>query len=587
MNFILCGILFSTLMHAQVLTIIEHDQDGHSCTNKQISDINSQLEIVVDNMKLKELVIKKGINQFPKDLSYDISMINEALKERQDALNKVENAIELLKNGNYDGYVELLKEAANGPAELLTIPEIKQAVLELQTKNNNYVNPLRDVYEAAEGVLKTLTGKLESIAEENGIYVQMGCWLITKNEQRQIHLDGFDNIPALEEYEVPRWELVPSDAEKARFEEFKKFANENAEKGPNVIIEVAKEQLQYLKSRLQSELKKDITEVLMPITNSLRDIKDDTGNIRKGIDTINTSVENYIKFISEKADKYKNIGTNFNGDLTNLIVTVKNDFDAVINETKALKETIETQIKIIQTVLVQLPGDVKKGLTQAVEEIKQMGPRIEAMVHDWTSELKNNLNDLLKGRQFDMAALEFSKEIDKLDISNIPETTVISLKKTGYRENGDKLALKMIIGSAKANIEQITESHQLTLFMVLPHIRAIAGLIFAQSTAKAETDSTFHMSPSYNILLNGIWDKKLRRKSVIYNRIFDFSFGLNLASLDFNNDNALELGVGLVISGFCDYLQIGYGYNITMKKPYWFFGLRLPLFPGVNLSNAK
>ncbi|HLP44856.1 MAG TPA: hypothetical protein VK469_02860, partial [Candidatus Kapabacteria bacterium] len=393
--------------------------------------------------------------------------------------------------------------------------------------------------------------------------------------------------PALAEYEVPRWQFIPSEAETARFNEFKNFAVDNAKKGPEVILEITKQQFKFLETRLESELKKDLTELLAPIINSLKGIKDDTGNIEKGLITIETSIENYSKFILEKVNTYKNIGTDFKGDLTNLIISSKNDFDAIEKETKALKETIETQVNIIITSVTQLPGDVQKELPQALAEIKQIGPRIEAMVRDWTTQFKNSLDELLKGRKFDMAALEFSEKVDKLDIDNIPEKTVISLKKTGYRENGDDLAIKIIAGSAKANEVQVTESHELKLFMVLPHVKTIAGLIFAQSTAKAEKDAKFRMAPSYNILFKGFWDKKLRRKSVLYNRIFDFSFGLNLASLDLNNDNAQELGIGLVISGIADYIQIGYGYNITEKKPYWFFGLRLPLIPVVNLSNTR
>ena len=257
MNFILFAILFSTLLHSQVLKIVEKDQDGHSYVNKQISDINSQLEIFVDKTKLKDLLIKKEVDPFPRDLSNNISTITKALKERKEALNKVEKAIELFNQGDFDGYVKLLEEASNGPAILLTIPDIKQAMFELQTRNNNYANPLKDIYEAAEGVLKTLTDKLDSIAKENGIYFQMGCWLITKNEQRQIHLEGFDNIPALAEYEVPRWQFAPSEADRASFDEFKKLAGENAEKGPVVILQITKQQFKFLETRLESELKED------------------------------------------------------------------------------------------------------------------------------------------------------------------------------------------------------------------------------------------------------------------------------------------------------------------------------------------
>ena len=63
-------------------------------------------------------------------------------------------------------------------------------------------------------------------------------------------------------------------------------------------------------------------------------------------------------------------------------------------------------------------------------------------------------------------------------------------------------------------------------------------------------------------------------------------FGLNLAALDFNHDDAQELGVGLGVSAIRDFLTFGYGYNVTQGVRYWFFGLRLPV-PGISVNGTR
>ncbi|MCU0288809.1 MAG: hypothetical protein MUF15_20740, partial [Acidobacteria bacterium] len=461
---------------------------------------------------------------------------------------------------------------------LLFIPEIKQAVFEIQTRNQNYANPLKDVYEAAESVLKTFTDKLNRRAEENGVYLQLGSWLITKNEQRQIHLEGFDNIPGQTEYVVPRWQFVPTESESNNFYQFKSLAAENSARYPILILEMTREQFVLLENRLRLEMR-DISDRLTPITNNIRNINADTSNIQGALNTLRTLISDYTNFVLGITAKYKNIPAQSNVGPANLIASANEDFAAIERETLTLKEKIGSQIALVERELQLLPGGVGQGNIIIIGPLGLIGPRIELQIVSWIFQAKNRLDELLKGRKFDMAALELSEAVTKMDINNIPEKTVISLKKTGIRENGDVLAIKMIVGGAKTKGAQVTETHEVTLFMVLPHIKTVAGLIFAHSTAKADQDTKFHMSPSYNFLFKGILDQKLRRKSILYNRIFEFSFGLNLASLDLNNDYVQELGIALVISAFADLAQIGYGYNITEKKPYWFFGIRLPLFP--------
>ena len=65
---------------------------------------------------------------------------------------------------------------------------------------------------------------------------------------------------------------------------------------------------------------------------------------------------------------------------------------------------------------------------------------------------------------------------------------------------------------------------------------------------------------------------------MFYNKYFTPGIGVNVSTLDFNNDNTPEIGIGLTAAFFKDYLQIGYGRNMASDDNFWLFGLRLPLF---------
>ena len=73
---------------------------------------------------------------------------------------------------------------------------------------------------------------------------------------------------------------------------------------------------------------------------------------------------------------------------------------------------------------------------------------------------------------------------------------------------------------------------------------------------------------------------------MLWNSLFDPGVGLNVAAQDFNHDDGQELGIGLAVSAFRDFITVGYGYNVSQSVPYWFFGLRLPV-PGATINGTK
>ena len=91
------------------------------------------------------------------------------------------------------------------------------------------------------------------------------------------------------------------------------------------------------------------------------------------------------------------------------------------------------------------------------------------------------------------------------------------------------------------------------------------------------------------MLAKGFFDRRWRQRSSAYHTLVDIGIGLNVCAPDFDRDGIPELGVGLVLSLFRDYVQGGIGYNVFLDKRYGFFGLRLPLpsFSLVGSGNDK
>ena len=110
------------------------------------------------------------------------------------------------------------------------------------------------------------------------------------------------------------------------------------------------------------------------------------------------------------------------------------------------------------------------------------------------------------------------------------------------------------------------------------------GVIFADPLARTNVKTQFQMAPYYNLIFKGLFDQKIRRKSVTYNRILDWGIGLHISAPDFDGDDVPELGTGIVVSVLHDYIQSGIAINVFTGDPYWYFGLRLPI-PSFNIGS--
>ncbi len=193
------------------------------------------------------------------------------------------------------------------------------------------------------------------------------------------------------------------------------------------------------------------------------------------------------------------------------------------------------------------------------------------------NQTKNDIVGFFKGSNFDESTLQFSDLNTKLAFGALPPETEFSLKDTGFRQEGDFVIIK-IGTSTGQNATQTLETDRIYLFKVLPSVHTTVGVIFADPQSQTLPIKTvFQPAASYSFIMTGLFDKGLRRKSVSYNKYFSMGWGLNFASMDFNKDDVPELGVGLTLTLFKDWVQGGIGYNVPNDKRYWFFSVKIPL----------
>ena len=109
------------------------------------------------------------------------------------------------------------------------------------------------------------------------------------------------------------------------------------------------------------------------------------------------------------------------------------------------------------------------------------------------------------------------------------------------------------------------------LFFCSLYARTTVGFLFVTPNPvfkPIDQKALFRYAPSYSVLLKGF---NSSRKNIKYHTFLDPGIGLNFSAQDFNYDEAIELGIGLVATVFKDFIQSGYGVNTFSGRGYGLF----------------
>ncbi|MCY3002678.1 MAG: hypothetical protein NTV21_12825 [Planctomycetota bacterium] len=559
------------------LQIKESDLDGGTAvvpTRPGIVDINSTLDIRFDKPALAaELERIAGPGGPSEEQLERLEQVSKSLKPATQVLESLRSALDAWGQSDHgdaanraltDSFRQQF-EAAGPLLELVGSDEALRArfnrELEASLAEGEQDQLAQDrlVLELASEWVESERAKLEQLAQESQQYLRMGAWLARSDEQRPIHLRGLDDLPEGEFYEVARWSVNLSDEQKRSAESIAKLASEiNANGGdPKLVfrawVKTLREQADELFARCRTDF-----------DGRLRQFEQGPGGTIAQFHRFSAAVSDLRELSSALVEKYAGAGSTPRSAPQWLALLGDLHADALALADAAKACTVAA--KELGTALAALPADAKAFGESLLES--ECVRELERKYHLLAQEL--GLERLAA------ESAEFGEAVLKLDITQFPEATELDLRTTGFREAGDRVLLRLATGKRgegdRDSPEDRVLSRELDLERVLPHLDTSIGLIFANPTSASGVQNEFQAAPAYSVLY-----KEGSRESRLRNALFDFGIGVNVAALDFDNDEAPEPGLGVVVSTLRNYLQVGYGYNVFEDTFYWFFSANLPL----------
>lgn len=555
-----------------------------------IVDVNSQLIIHVDRAQ----VLKKAGKSFASDIP---PQIEEGIAEIEKILNMQSEILTLqhVKPGDdEETRRKKLNKFSAAMVKLLTFaqksPLIKKRVIEAMET----IEDITKIYPLIFEIIGDEIGKLPDRMRESlhhDIYFRLGGWILHKGKDRHIHIEGFDTYKELE-YSLYPFFTRPTPEEFSR--RIKKIqeqaARVNAEGFSSItsLKDNLKDTVDRLKDELEPTLECAIDSVKdtldLDIEEDLKESKEFLENLEDVKEKVDELVDMTEKLKESRADLEAQYNLLFG--IERLSVGFKDELENLLKDFKKTEQEIKEVIKI-----TDLKVEVKETLTETLKKIDKeclKGFKDVIDSHLFVRDFWDMFKSLFSASKESSTVLSnFGEEVESILIDNIPDQGVVNLRRAGPIEEGDEIVFKAVLEKRSQQgaepVKSATIARQSMVMFKIIKIELNPGLIFVDPLGQEDQvtfSKTFQAAPSYSVLF-----KPGNRKSYTYNRFFRIGFGINVTALDFNQDSNYELGLGLVLSTFNDYLQVGIGRNMDSDGWYWFFGLNLP-FGDIALPTA-
>jgi hypothetical protein len=574
---ILILVCFFKNTYAQIISVTENYK-GNLRTitknDKQIIEINSNLEIHISKAKLVEAINK----QFPQlkqyqELESKLITLQQALKNQSVVISILEKQLATIEEQKsfFKIMEAFLFEVQANPFLGKRFEDLSAEFFTTEAFANGEV-PEPYIFSNLNNDITQIEKELKSI-ETDKYSVSVMAFKKNKTGGDRVHIQNYDTYSNSEFFTVERWVTGLSNEQKQQLEALSKIARENNAKKLDIFNE--------LKQSLLNEFKS-----IACITA----FKKDSFNFIKTIE-LNDALPNEVKskiaelnqLVSKFETLYQILKTDINQWNISILTEIKNELQSVIAHLKSLN----TNFSDLKTLISQTPFTAKFTPLAA-----QFSTCYSTLKQDF-EKLQQGVALLFNLQTNYLANKSIGDEIIAFSLDNLPETGFINLKGTGQRQNGDELLIEIVLRTPSHSKESITERittlEQREFIMQLTGARSevAVGLIFASPFNKdnlnLQNNRDFFYTPSASLLL-----KFGSKKSYFYNDFLDFGIGLNFAAPDFNTDGTPEFGTGIITTAFKDIISVGVNYNITLDSMYWFFGINLPFnFPGIPINSVK
>jgi hypothetical protein len=564
----------------QVLKITEMDEakkylsGKETYINSSLVDINSTLQIEINKNEIKKQLGNQPELSMPAKTAETIAFLNTVLQKQNRILNQFKRNI-----GSYDPSdpAEIKKfndsmKLIGGFAVELFVNDPK--TLQYYNRKPIEIGLIEGIFYAVGKRLDDLQAELTQFRSGKNTSLQLGVWIHTKAGLTPIHLNGFDELPEQGYYAVDRWQIIPTKEQLDQLQQLQRFAKENKDAGLEVINLFIQKTADQFTENFSKLSKDNLAEIQSAFNTFKTELQSPT--LQAKIEMLGKNYTNLLSELQPKLNQYQSWLAMQPPPFVMLSAQLKQD-------NRFLKDGIDilsVNLKAIVSEIEALP-----------ESIRPKADALKSLVQNKLSTLVKVLTPpeiagLFEGYKFDVASLEYSDKVLKLSVNNAPVTTMLDLGTTGKRGEGDKILVKLTVVNEMGK-PVIEDARDITMYSLAVHLQGTVGVIFAHPTTTTAISKKFQMAPYYNLLFKSVWPwtEKYHRRSVMNNSFWDFSWGLHVSTPDFNKDDVPELGVGIAVSGIKDIIQIGFAHNIFENKPYWFFGIRLPV-PSMNFGGG-
>jgi hypothetical protein len=559
------------------LKVTEIEKGGHRIPLEAdfvIVEPNSKLEINIDKEKLKDIA---GATLSP-GTALKIRKIREVLAAEKKSLDNLNKAIEAYKNGAHpDVYVPLLQQQ-NELVTLVIRDTDGGPFYKSLPPDTSITVQYENIFKAAAYMLDKLQTRVLDEAKQNGLYIQLGAFLVQKNTNTPIHLPGFDSYDTQEPTTVERFQLVLTKEQSEDLQAISGLVNEiNANGLPATIAKMKINIGQLLAGIAQMDSFKSAQATLKELDELTKSTDAELGNIKNAVKESRDALNDYLDLIQGFVDKYKQPVNAADG--ATLLANINTDVNELVTQTTKLEDDLKKNAGYITTHASTAAANIKGKLLSLTPAMGKLGKNIKDDLHKIPEQAATFMKRLISAERFSDQALVFSDKVKKLSIDDLPNNTTLDLETAGPRELGDQVTIKMAVGRTGQPIRELTPLTY-SLYFCKVYARTAVGFLFVTPTPlfkRTDEKAFLRYAPSYSILLKGFWKNESEsRKSLAYHEVWTPGLGLNVAALDFNGDGAPEVGLGGVFSIFNDFLQLGYGVNTFDGRGYAFLGIRLP-----------
>ncbi len=536
-------------------------------------DINSSIKIELNTARIKQEALNlisvktelpvSRIKTISDYLSKRLDVI-KAIQFRSENLAEKQKALHSFSNETSPVF-KILSELDPSSPLRLKVNEI------LSVREKDLSVTYNRLFDLLQSEINSIESEYKSAIEQNKIFFRLGTFV----NEAPVHLEGFDSYKEGDYYFVPPFiTTIPAD-QKLDFEKYQKLAKDANDDAMKAFSEKLQEVVNPILDSLKQVIENKFSVPLSTFENAISnldtvsiEVKTEIAHNKLVISNFKASVELIIAYSKNDVKQ-----PDFVKNLVESIIQASDDFKALeqsLNNSTTTLGKLGT-ITRFKSALIDFTASYnigKKIVTEQFEAIKGFYDSKNLLQISLTQKVAESL-------------LKLSDDVFKLPLENIPGQVTLDLTRTVVRKDGDRLSFKAVLTKASPEMGKQEEKTiyftSIGLYQIGLHNSIQAVLILADNlSGEFNSRKQFQFDPSYSVLF-----KLGSRTNSFYNDFVELGLGVNMATLDFNNDDNPEVGIGLVLSAFKDYLQVGYGRNFGVDQNYWFFGLRLP-FLGVN-----